>query len=553
MGWRWLTRMKTALIILALLGTITLVATVVPQEPNVADTVADWRSGEAGPGVVVSQVIDLFGFYDAYGSPLFLALLVLLFLSLTACLIPRIRAFVRLVRHGRPPLSRHLASQPHHVVLATDRPADDVRAEVAEMLRRERWRLRAATDSGLGHDQVAAEKGIVSREGGSLLFHLSFYVLLVGIVAGQLVQFVGQVGIIEGQAFSDTPAAYWNAQPGRWFDFADHRGFEMELDEFRVDWVRSLEFAGQPSLFEADVTITGDDGEVRSDTISGNVPMVVEDFKVHLLDWGYAPVMEVRVDGELVWEGTQAAQGTDQGFFRTAVKVPSADPDIGFQVGMYPYAPDNDDGVPNFTGAPWPDAPVAVVAMYEGDLALTSAQNVNLLDIDRMDLVTTGFVRLGETLQLPGGVEVTFPELRTWAGFQVSYRPTVPLLLAGSGMLLLGLVTALYAYRRRLWVEVTEVSDAGVASADGGGSDRPVPDGARDGRIRPGATLVTVAGRTFQRSDAFAGEFDDLVARIQQRADAVPHHAAREGTPPAGSSPALATPQSATVDTKAPR
>ncbi|HKJ55558.1 MAG TPA: cytochrome c biogenesis protein ResB [Nitriliruptoraceae bacterium] len=488
--------MKTALIILGILGVITLLATVVPQEPNVAATVADWRSGEAGPGVVVSQVIDLFGLYDAYGSPLFLALLLLLFLSLTACLIPRIRAFARLARRGRPPLSRHLDSHPHHIAMQSPRRPDEVRADVTALLTRRRWRLRAATADGLGHDQVAAEKGIIAREGGSLVFHLSFYLLLVGIVAGQLLQFVGQVGVIEGQSVADTPAAYWNVEAGRWFEFDDHRGFNLQLDEFRVDWVRSLEFAGQPSLFEADVTVTEEDGSVRSDTIAGNVPMVVDDFKVHLLDWGYAPVLQVAVDGEVVWEGTQAAQGTDQGFFRTAIKVPAEDPDIGFQVGVYPYAPDNDDGVPNFTGAPWPDAPVAVVAMYEGDLALTSAQNVNILDTSRMELATTAFVRLGETVEVADGVEVSFPELRTWAGFQVSYRPTVPVLLAGALLLLVGLVPALYAYRRRLWVEV-------VADGDGG-------------------TLVTVAGRTFQRADAFGREFDELAGRIAEVADATP-------------------------------
>ena len=163
---------------------------------------------------------------------------------------------------------------------------------------------------------------------------------------------------------------------------------------------------------------------------------------------------------------------------------------------MYPYAPAGDDGVPTFTGAPWPDAPVAVVAMYEGDLALTSAQNVNVLETEQMELVTTAFVPLGETVELADGVEFSFPELRTWAGFQVSYRPTVPVLLLGALLLLLGLVPALYAYRRRLWVEVVEDGDGG--------------------------TLVTVAGRTFQRADAFGREFDDLVDRIADVAVATP-------------------------------
>lgn len=487
MGWRVLTRMKTALVILGILALLTLVATVIPQQPNVPDTVADWRAGVAGPGVVVSQLIDLFGLYDTYGSPAFLALLLLLFLSLTACLIPRIRAFVRLVRRGRPPLSRNLSVQPHHEAWASHRAPDEVRADLRARLDDGNWRLRDEADDGLGATQLAAEKGIVSREGGSLLFHLSFYVLLVGIVAGQLLQFVGQVGVIEGQAFTDTPAAYWTAQPGRWFDFDDHDGFRLELDEFRVDWVRTVEAGGTPSLFEADVTVTEPDGEVRRDMIEGNVPMVIDGFKVHLLDWGYAPVMDVRIDDEVVWEGMQASQATSQGFYRTAIKAPDVgggEQGLGIQVGMYPNAPEGTDGQRTFTGAPWADAPVAVLALYRGDLALDGAQDVNLLDTEGLDLVTTSAVPLGETVSLPGGVEVAFPELRRWAGFQVSRRPTVPLLLTGAVLLLIGLVPALYAYRRRLWVQVE-------------------PDGS-------GGSLVTVAGRAFQRPDAFADEFADV-------------------------------------------
>lgn len=501
MGWRWLTRMKTALIILGILGVLTLLATVIPQEPNVASTVADWRTGAAGPGVAVSQLIDVFGLYDTYGSATFLALLLLLFLSLTACLIPRIRAFVRLVRRGRPPLSRNLSSQPHHETWATDRDPDTVREDLRGWLGDQRWRLRAPTPDGRGATQIAAEKGLITREGGSLLFHLSFYVLLIAIVAGQLLQFVGQVGVIEGQAFTDTSAAYWTVQPGRWFGLDDHRGFRLELDDFRVDWVRTVAAGGTPSLFEADVAVTEDDGTVRHEMIEGNVPMVVDDFKIHLLDWGYAPVLQVRVDDELVWEGSQASQQTSQGFYRTAVKAPDVGPDepgLGIQVGMYPYAPANDDGTVNFTGAPWDDAPVAVLALYRGDLGLDGAQDVNVLDTDDMDLVTTAAVALGETVTLADGVEVAFPELQKWAGFQVSYRPTVPLLLVGALLLLVGLIPALYAYRRRLWIEVE-------------------PDGT-------GGSIVTVAGRSFQRSDVFARDFDQVTTTIARRTDVARRH-----------------------------
>jgi hypothetical protein len=61
MGWRWLVRMRTALYLLGLLGLMTLIATIVPQQPNVPNTVANWRSGDEGPGTFVSGLIDLIG------------------------------------------------------------------------------------------------------------------------------------------------------------------------------------------------------------------------------------------------------------------------------------------------------------------------------------------------------------------------------------------------------------------------------------------------------------------------------------------------------------
>jgi cytochrome c biogenesis protein len=220
----------------------TLVATVVPQEPNVPATVARWRAGDEGPGEVVSGFIDLIGGYDVYGSPAFLALLFLLFLSLTACLIPRIRAWVRLVRHSQPPLTRAADRQEVVAQLTTDRPVD----EVHRTARPTRCAARgggcaspprgvpAATASAPPPPaQVAAEKGLWSREGGSLLFHLSFYVLLAAVVFGQLLSFEGQRAVVEGESFADAPVSYWTHLPGRWWGEDDHGGWVLDLDSSR--------------------------------------------------------------------------------------------------------------------------------------------------------------------------------------------------------------------------------------------------------------------------------------------------------------------------------
>ncbi|HSK25072.1 MAG TPA: cytochrome c biogenesis protein ResB, partial [Egicoccus sp.] len=306
MGWRWLVRMRTALYLLGLVGLETLLATVVPQEPNVGATVDAWRTGEEGPGTLVAGLIDLVGGFDVYGSPAFLALLLLLFLSLTACLIPRIRAWVRLVRHSRPPLTRNAGRQAVVARLTTTHDVAEVHAVAAELLRGRRWRVRTEADQATAQPpaQVAAEKGLWSREGGSLLFHVSFYVLLAAIVFGQLLSFEGQRAVVEGERFADTPVSYWTYRPGRWWNETSHSGWVLDLEQFHVDWVRDplAPGAGQPTLFRSDVEVTRADGTTETTVVEGNRPLVIDGMKIHQLDWGYAPLVQVEVDGELVFE-----------------------------------------------------------------------------------------------------------------------------------------------------------------------------------------------------------------------------------------------------------
>ena len=494
MGWRWLSRMKTALLLLAGLGVLSLVATVVPQEPNVPSTVQAWRAGTEGPGRAVATLLDGMGAFDMYGAPIFLALLMLLFLSLTACLVPRVRAWWKLTRRGRPPATRHLDKHPEQGSFVTTRSPLEVEAIVRHELGQRRFRLRDADEGdAVARRDVAGEKGIVSREGGSLAFHLSFYVLLIAIVLGQLLGFQGQVGIVEGRAFTDTQLAYWNTTPGRWWTPDDHTGFTLQLDQFNIDWVRDPRFAGTPSLFQSEVTITRADGTVVRDTVGGNDPLVIDGMKVHQLEWGYAPRVVVEVDGEVVHDAFLTTIQTNAGFFRSAVKAPRPEPDVGLGVQLFPTAVDDQGNVVLDRGLPWADAPLLVVDLFRGDLRLDRAQNVNELDTTGLELTDAQIpIAVGQTFETGDGIRISFPELRRWVGFQVSNRPTAGWLLLGAALMLVGLVPALYAYRRRVWVRAERRPDGG--------------------------TLVTVAGRAFQRPQAFEDEFADLVERLRRAA-----------------------------------
>jgi len=494
MGWRWLARMRTALYLLGALAVLSIIATAIPQEPNVPSTVAAWRAGESGPGTTASAVLDAIGAYDVYGSAIFLAVLLALYISLTGCLIPRIRAWIRLVRTSKPPIARHLGANDERQVLATSASVDEVHDTAARLLSEQRWRVRrhAGGPDDPRPAQVAAEKGLWTREGGSLIFHLSFYVLLGAIVFGQLATFEGQRGLVEGDpGFRDTAVSYWSYSPGRWFGEEEHDGWRLELDEFHVDWIRDplAPGAGQPTVFRSDVTVTPPDGEPFAAVIDSNRPLNLDGTRITQLDWGYAPRVVVEVDGQVVHDAFLTPTLVDGGFYRGAVKAPAAEPDVGLDLFLYPFAPDDEDGRPIPTGAPWAEAPLLVLEQFRGDLQLgATQQTVNELDTGALDPEGFAALRPGQTIEVEG-VTISFPELRQWVGLQVSSRPQVPFLLLAAVLLTGGLIASLYAYRRRVWVLAVEE-----------GSE--------------GRTLVTVAGRAFQRPEVFEEELADLAEAL---------------------------------------
>ena len=528
--WRWLRRMRTALYLLGVLGVATFVATLIPQRNNVPQTVDEWLTS-GGASELGARALDALGMFDVYGTPWFAVLLGLLFTSLTACLVPRYRAFWRTVRRGRPPRALRLEDKQHVARIDAETSPDAALAVARRILGLRRYRLRSdedtatepaavrsdaregvveapADDTVATHvprparrDQVAGERGHVAREGGSLIFHTSFYLLLLGIIAGQLADFRGQVGVVEGEAFADTQVSYWTTDSGRWWDAHDHRGFVLTLDRFDVDWTPG----GMPIEFRSHVTVDPRDGrEPYRDSIRVNDPLVIDGMKIHQLDWGYAARVIVRDGGELVHDAVVPLLATSGGYWRGAVKAPAARPQVGLELFLYPNAPANRRGRVEPTGSPRPDAPYLILQMFEGDLQLERAQNVFELDTRALREVGGEGLRPGEPpVRMPHGVTVEFRELRQWSGLQVSRRPTDGVLLVAAALLLLGLLPALYAYRRRIWVE---------AVAD------PVTR----------RTVVTIAGHAFQRPQSFEREFDALVDEI-----AAPLTAARRLDQPA--------------------
>jgi cytochrome c biogenesis protein len=482
-GWRALRRMSTALMLLFAVAAASVVATVVPQEPVTAATVAQWRTGAAGPGSGVSRVLEALGLFDVFGSWWFMTLVTLLFVSLTGCLVPRYRAFFKVAR--RPPaVGRNFERLTHSVSFPTTQDTDAVMATATAVLRRRRFRRRTVEQDDAV--QLAAERGHW-REGGSLLFHTAFYLLLAGAVIGKVFGFVGQVSLPEGGSFADTRIAYDAAEPGRGWGLEDHRGFVVTLDDFDVSYFPDR----TPRDFVSTVTIRKGGAVEHSGPIRVNHPIRYDGMVLYQTAFGMAPHVIVRAgDQVLIDDRILLAPNQQQNIWTGTAKIKFDDPanQIALDLALAPDARMT-NGQPTIGSDPRPRNPVLIGNLYFGALGLE--RPVPASKFIRGDgPVDTAMLRPGSSADLVrGNITVEFVDLGYWSGLQVSHAPGRGLLLLGGGLILLGLIPSLYSYRRRIWVDV-----------------RPDPAGCQ----------VTVAGVALQRKTAFADEFASIANAIRR-------------------------------------
>jgi cytochrome c biogenesis protein len=476
--WRRLRKMSTALWLLFALAAASVVATFIPQEPVIPTTVADWRSGTEGPGAEVASAFDALGLFDVYGSWWFAGLVVVLFVSLTGCLIPRWTAFVRQVR--RPPVAGYrLDRLTNRKVFPTGLDEQAALDAVESVMTRRRFRrLRRdgeATRSGAA--QLATERGHW-REGGSLVFHSSFYVLLVGVVVAHGFGFVGQVNVTEGGGFTDTRISYERAEPGRWFDLDDHEGFQVRLDEFDVAWHPDL----TPQRFVSTVTILEDGEEVRTGEVQVNHPLSHGGMTLYQMRFGMAPHVTVRSGDEVLFdERVRLGQG-DANTWTGAAKVSMSDPQIALELLLLPDYDEVDGQVVN--RGPEPNNPRLFANLWVGDLGLQRPVPATEFDRERGSRLAATDLGEGDVAELLGDqLVVEFSQLDLWSGFQVAHQRGRGILLLAGVLILAGLIPSLYAYRRRVWAE------------------------ARDGE-------VLLAGVALQRKDVFAEEFAQISGEV---------------------------------------
>jgi cytochrome c biogenesis protein len=97
-GWRQLTSMRTAIVLLLVLAIAAIPGSIFPQRMADPNGVTQWQTDNPD----LFPVLDAMDLFDVYLSPWFSAIYLLLFISLVGCVVPRVRHHLKALR-ARPP------------------------------------------------------------------------------------------------------------------------------------------------------------------------------------------------------------------------------------------------------------------------------------------------------------------------------------------------------------------------------------------------------------------------------------------------------------------
>ena len=480
-GWRQLTSMRTALVLLLLLAIAAVPGSLVPQRSADPNGVTQYFADNPD----LAPVLDNLSMFDVYSSPWFSAIYILLFISLIGCVIPRTKHHWKALRAKPPRTPARLARLEAHraETVGFDSEADAAAAATSAIeaaqhqLKKSGYRVERY-DAGATLS-VSAERGYL-RETGNLVFHASLVGVLLAVGFGGGFTYTGQTVILEGRTFVNTMLDYTSFNPGRFVDEEALEPYALTLDRFDVTYQPlGAQGQGQAGDFVANLTTQYAGEEPVAGEVRVNHPLDMGGDRIYLMGNGYAPTLTVRdADGEIVFSESVPFLPQDTNMTSLGVvKITDGLPDqMALQGFFYPTQ------APLHTGAfasayPALVNPVVSLNVWVGDLGIDDGtpRSVYTLDPSEMtQLAGRGTdvepieLAPGETADLPDGLgSITFeneaPEgaqgyeesVKRYVSLSIHRDAAATWVLVFAVLATAGLLAALFVPRRRMWVKAT--------------------------------------------------------------------------------------------------
>jgi cytochrome c biogenesis protein len=393
-----LANLKFAIALLFLIALFSISGTVIEQGETLNFYQQNYPEHPALFGFLTFKLILVTGLNHVYSTWWFLSLLILFGSSLTICTftrqLPMLKVAKRWHYYTKPQSFNKLALSTE----LTGKFTDSLKIEaIAPLLTKFGYKVFHE------QDRLYARKGIIGRI-GPILVHASMLLILVGAIWGSLTGFVAQEMIPSGQVFqvkNVSEAGIWSHIPKTW---------SVKVNRFWIDYTPN----GAIDQFYSDMSILDNKSgaELDRQTIHVNQPLRYDGVTFYQANWDIAAV-RFTLNGSPVLQLPMTALQTKG----TNNKVWGA---------WLPTKPDLSAGV---------------------TLIAPDLQGTLLIYKESGDLLST--VRAGGSTEV-NGVTLTIKELVGSTGLQIKSDPGIPLVYAGFGLLMMGVMMS-YVSHSQVW------------------------------------------------------------------------------------------------------